>query len=651
MKRKILLLEPNYKNKYPPLGLMKISTYHRSKGDSVQFFKGNVEDLVLNNVLQKCINKFCSIDNTINWNKYNKAICNFIKRKNVDLLEKVPLAESKYEILLYHSITDFADYYRKKAYKNEPEFDRIYVATLFTFYWDITIKAIKDSKYLVKDPKQIYIGGVMASLLPNEIYKETEIKPITGLLDKPGQLDKNDKRIIDDLPLDYSILDEIDYEYPTRSAYFTFMTKGCTRKCAFCSVPKIEPTYKPFIQTVKKFEKIKEQYGEQQHLLLMDNNVLASPNFNDIIDEIKEMGFVKGARYIEPNQLDIAYENLLKGFNDYAFSRRIYKLFQNLLNILKIAEKRQFLYNKLDEYELLDLNNIKKANLIAGYDELKEFYQKNRLKSYRNRYVDFNQGVDCRYINEERMRLISELPIRPLRIAFDYIGLKKQYENAVRLAAKYDISELSNYILYNFNDKPEDLYERLRINVLLVEELNINIYSFPMKYIPLYGEEAKHREYLGPLWNRKYIRTIQSILNVTKGIVAPGRNFFEKAFGKNLKEFYDLLYMPEQYIIYRKIYEENGLTAEWRKCFKSLTGKSLEQAKTIIEKNDFTFFEEKTSNKKILKLLEHYRPIKQALKIDRETKTNQKDILKLIKNDQFVDLTLTYDFEENSKAL
>ena len=43
------------------------------------------------------------------------------------------------------------------------------------------------------------------------------------------------------------------------------------------------------------------------------------------------------------------------------------------------------------------------------------------------------------------MKKMSELPIKPLRIAFDYIGMRDQYENAVRLAAKYGIHELSNY--------------------------------------------------------------------------------------------------------------------------------------------------------------------------------------------------------------
>ena len=40
--KNILLIEPDYKNKYPPLGLMKIAQYHGPNGkrDNVKFIKG-----------------------------------------------------------------------------------------------------------------------------------------------------------------------------------------------------------------------------------------------------------------------------------------------------------------------------------------------------------------------------------------------------------------------------------------------------------------------------------------------------------------------------------------------------------------------------------------------------------------------------------
>ena len=40
--KRILLVEPGYKNKYPPLGLMKIAQYHgpSGKGDHITFVKG-----------------------------------------------------------------------------------------------------------------------------------------------------------------------------------------------------------------------------------------------------------------------------------------------------------------------------------------------------------------------------------------------------------------------------------------------------------------------------------------------------------------------------------------------------------------------------------------------------------------------------------
>jgi len=654
MRRNILLIEPNYRNKYPPIGLMKIASYHRALGDNVKFFKGDLRDLVLDHLTEACLARLGKIDKGIDWSKFVGPIREYIKTRKTTLIPELGFNDSRFRALAEGCLNGYSDIYRKREYKSFPKWDRVYVTTLFTFYWKITVETIHFAKNLVKTPDQILIGGVLASLLHAELEKETGITPHRGLLDKPGELDPDIPKartlIIDNLPLDYSILEEIEYQYPTGSAYFTFMTKGCTRKCAFCSVPILEPTYKPKIETKDKFEEIKNIYGEQQHLLLMDNNVLASPNFPEIVDEIKQMGFTRGATFVEPNQLDIAAKNLKKSLNDIAYVKKAFKLHQDILPRLKPDILIQYA-DILETFHLTDLETTTKENLLASYPLLKEFYENNRNKAPKNRYVDFNQGTDARYVTDELMKLMSEIPIRPLRIAFDYWGIRDKYENAVRLAAKYGLTELSNYILYNFNDSPEELYKRLEINVQLNAELRTKIFSFPMKYIPLFGEDAKGREFIGKKWNRKYIRAVQSVLNVTKGIVAPGRTFFEKAFGKNLEEFYEILDMPEEYIIYRYFFEENGFTAAWREIYASLDENERFFAEGIIRSNDFSDYQERTDNPKILSLLKHYTIKKESMGDlslrDMEYQATKNEFDRLIETDQAVNLTLTYDFESD----
>lgn len=121
-----------------------------------------------------------------------------------------------------------------------------------------------------------------------------------------------------------------------------------------------------------------------------------------------------------------------------------------------------------------------------------------------------------------------------MRLAFDHIALQKQYEKAVRLADKFGVRILSNYILFNYKDKPAQLWERFKINLDLNSELDASVYSFPMKFLPLYGREAANRLYIGRHWNRKYLRGVQCILHVTRGVVTVNPPFFDRAFGSTV---------------------------------------------------------------------------------------------------------------------
>jgi len=464
------------------------------------------------------------------------------------------------------------------------------------------------AKQIVKNCKSdVVVGGVMGTVLADDVEKATGIKPFKGLLDKPGMLDGDNDIIVDTLPLDYSILKEIDYEYPETDAYYGYMTRGCIRNCSFCAVPTLEPLYSQYIPIREKIQSTIDNYGAQRHLLLLDNNVLASPKFPEIIQEIKDAGFAKGAMFVEPNHLEIAFRNLERGTNNKAYKKECFSIIMKLLDRVKGETQQQQLYNTLCDHKLLKYETTTEEHLLAVKDELLPLYSKYFKTVPKQRFVDFNQGVDARLINEENIKLLGEIAIRPLRIAFDSLAYVKPYTRAVKLAAKNEIRHLSNYLLYNEKDKPVDLYKRLEINVQLCEELDINIYSFPMKFHPITGEQRFNRDYLGVHWNRKFIRAVQAVLNATKGKIGKGVSFFYKAFGESEDYFLNrLLYMPETFILYRLFFEENGLADKWWNDFSNLSEKDRSEAKTIIENNDFRDIEGQIQNPAVLKVLRYY---------------------------------------------
>lgn len=417
----ILLIEPNYKCKQPPLGLMKISYFHKNiMHDYVRFTKGELPP---------------------------------------------ELAGTKW--------------------------DRVYVTSLFTFEWKATIEAIEYAKTLVDSIDKVTVGGIAATMLPEQMYEETGIMPVCGLLNEPGKLGLPGDECIDQIVPDYSMLNDIDYVYPFNDAYFLSATKGCGNKCGFCAVQTLEPTFVPYIDIKDKIRAIDKEFGPKKDLILMDNNVLRSPRFDDIIDDIIAAGFAKGATYKNP---------------------RTGKIVQ--------------------------------------------------------RYVDFNQGLDALFLTEAKAKRLSEVALRPARVAFDHIEDRDIYEKALRLCAKNGITELSNYVLYNSEDfggkgkryhadTPEDLYNRMRITLDLKDEINSELpddcekvaaFSFPMRYIPL---SAHERGYVGSMWNAKFLRAVQRMLVPTQGKGVCSRSFFEADFGKSADEFVRYLSMPERLIASR----------------------------------------------------------------------------------------------------
>ena len=606
--RRVLLVEPDYKNKYPPLGLMKLATYHRMRGDNVRFFKGDLRDLVAGQYSEFLVEKLQTIDSEVEWNRFGTSISHAIRYGKKGRLEEIARLSESYHAAILNWLLYFLKKYRSKKIIPELAWDRICIASLFTFYFKKTVETVNFCKErLLSENGELLVGGVLASVIPEELTYATGVNPIVGLLDKPGMLDKDDRVIIDELTPDYSILEEIDYIYPENNGYYGYTSRGCIRKCSFCAVPKLEPVFKHSISISKHLKEVDEKYGARKNLLLLDNNVLASKKFPQIIKQIRDIGFTPGATFEAPNMLKMAVENLKKGLNEFAYRRLAIKLIQNFGNKLvgkaRVAFEEELKRASIDETFLPTTQQI-----IDFHAAIEELYESRRSKIKVKRYVDFNQGVDARLLDDEKMFLLSTIPIRPLRIAFDSMKFADDYTKALKLAAKYNIRNLSNYLLYNYEDKPIELYERMKLNVELSNELGIQIYSFPMRYSPIYDSNQLHhgRDYIGTHWSKKFIRSIQVVLNATKGKVGTRLEFFRAAFGNNEEEFNEILWMPESYILHRYYFRDIGLTNAWRALFKSLTKEEFNSIAPTLQLSDFSSSESLAISPKLQTLLKHY---------------------------------------------
>lgn len=127
-------------------------------------------------------------------------------------------------------------------------YDRIYGSKVFTFKPDID--------WSVYEADEIIRGGTgydIHSQLPEEIDRTVP---------------------------DYSMYPWID----DRTAY-GFLTRGCPNKCPWCVVPVKEGRTRPY-QTVEEIAVLNEHGRRRDHLVLMDNNVLASQYGLEQIEKI-----------------------------------------------------------------------------------------------------------------------------------------------------------------------------------------------------------------------------------------------------------------------------------------------------------------------------------------------------------------------------
>jgi len=298
----VLLVEPDYYTRYPPLGLLKISTFHKLRGDKVTLVRGT------------------------------------------QLVEDRP--------------------------------DKVYVTSLFTWDWKPVWDAVRYYGHMYPRA-EIRLGGIYASLLPDHARLSGADVVWEGLLPE-----------VETLMPDYSLV-------PTWSSSILFATRGCPRKCGFCSVPRLEG---PPVAGEGMVRSLIADHHKKA--VFFDNNILGLPAWRDVFQELIQLG-------IE---------------------------------------------------------------------------------------VDFNQGMDARYVNDENADMIHQMHMPFVRLAFDYIGIRLAVEKAIKCLNSHGIrgKRIIFYVLHNYVDDPENFFQRVR------DLLTWGVAVYPMRYEPLTTLEKN--KYIAPGW-------------------------------------------------------------------------------------------------------------------------------------------------------
>jgi hypothetical protein len=380
----VLLVEPAYYTRYPPLGLLKLASYYRLQGNSIELIRG----------------------------------CSFPEKKP----------------------------------------DRICITSLFTWGWREVWEAVKYYKCLFPNA-ETSLGGIYASLMPEHAKLSGVDQVHIGLVKEAENL----------LPA-YDLVPQWKWS-------ILFASRGCPNKCAFCAVPKLEGRLNSCKESIKHLV-----YPGHTRLILWDNNILASPNWESIVAEAQELGIG----------------------------------------------------------------------------------------------VDYNQGLDAKLVNPKVAETLSKLKMPCVRIAYDLKAKGRFVKSAIELITSNGIRgrEIFVYVLYNFDDTPDNFFERVR------DVLTWGAVVFPMRFEPL--DSMTRNSHISHSWDKNRLEMVEKVRRVLgfSGTLPPYSYLVERF--RNASGFDDAFKEPERlfdngakrrvHAVYDKA-RMNGET-DWRAAAPMFTAKA-----------------------------------------------------------------------------
>jgi len=190
-----------------------------------------------------------------------------------------------------------------------------------------------------------------------------------------------------------------------------------------------------------------------------------------------------------------------RGCNNRCLYCAVWRI-EGSLNSAKRSIKH-LIYPKHKRIIILDNNFLQNPYWRDICDELEEL----------GKLVDFNQGLDARLITSEVAERLSKLKLNSgggikVRLGYDQSNLKPHIEKAIKHLNNAGISgrRIMVYTLFNYNDDPEDFFNRVK------DVLNWGAVAYPMRYEPL--DTLQKNTYISPKWTRKEVEMVQKARRV-----------------------------------------------------------------------------------------------------------------------------------------
>lgn len=125
-----------------------------------------------------------------------------------------------------------------------------------------------------------------------------------------------------------------------------------------------------------------------------------------------------------------------------------------------------------------------------------------------NKWFDINSGFDVFLFTKEHAERISQLKIKPIRLAFDKMSQEKAFMRSIKYCeqAGIKLDRIRVYVLYNWKDSIEEA--KYRANKVI----ELGCKPFVMRYKPL--DWLKKEDYISELWTERDIRDFTQYYNM-----------------------------------------------------------------------------------------------------------------------------------------